>query len=135
MTRARLCLLAGMTGIAAMLAADASAQDCPAWLKWACPDSASSSTAASAPPNSSSPTSRRTKQTGAAAAATAIPEQTQAPGSTRPSKAARHARSGNSSGERRLALNPALNDQEKEALFQQFVEWKKAQRVNAEINR
>jgi hypothetical protein len=123
-----------MTGIAAVLAADASAQDCPAWLKWACPDSASSSTAASAPPNSSSPTGRRAKPAGAAASATA-PEQTQAPGSTRPSKATRHARSGNSSGERRLALNPALSDQEKEALFQQFIEWKKAQRANAESHR
>jgi hypothetical protein len=119
-----------MTGMAAMLAADASAQDCPAWLKWACPDSASSSTAASAPPNSSPPTSRRTKPAGAAASATA-PEQAQAPAPTRPSKATRHTRSGNSSGERRLALN----DQEKEALFQQFIEWKKAQRANAESNR
>jgi hypothetical protein len=131
MTRARLCLFAGMTGIAAMLAVDASAQECPAWLKWACPDSASSGTAATAPPNSSSSASRRTKPAGAAASATATPEQTQAPGPTRPSKATRHSRSGNSSGERRLALN----DQEKEALFQQFIEWKKAQRANAESNR
>jgi hypothetical protein len=135
MTRARVCLFAGMTGIAAMLAADASAQECPAWFKWACPDSASSSTAATAPPNSSAPIGRRTKPAGAAASATAAPEQTQAPGSTRPSKATRHTRSGNSSGERRLALNPALSDQEKEALFQRFVEWKKAQRVNAESSR
>jgi hypothetical protein len=131
MTRARLYLFAGMTGIAAMLAADACAQDCPAWLKWACPDSASSSTAASPPPHSSSPTSRRAKPAGAAASNTRTPEQTQAQGSTRPSKATRHTRSGNSSGERRLALN----DQEKEALFQQFIEWEKARRANAESNR
>ena len=45
MTRARLSLIAGLTGIAGMMAADASAQDCPGWLQWVCADKVYSSRA------------------------------------------------------------------------------------------
>jgi hypothetical protein len=141
MTRAaRLCVLAGLTAIAAMMAADASAQDCPEWLKWACPDSASSNTAARkgvrqekqlsrTKATSSSDMGRRTKQARGAAADTATnpkPQQTQAPEPVRP---ARH-------GERQgTRFDPAMNDQEKEVLFQEFLEWEKGPRLNAETNR
>jgi hypothetical protein len=155
MTRGRLYVLAGLTGIAAMMAGDASAQVCTGWLKWACPDSASSNAAARegvrrdkqlsrAAATSSSATGRRTKQAGPAAAATATPQQTQAPEPARSAKATRHTRSGDPPGDRRLAryeartgtrLDPAMNDQEKEALFQQFLEWEKARRLNAETTR
>jgi hypothetical protein len=155
MTRGRLCLFVGMTGMVAMLAADASAQDCPGWLKWACPGTAPSNAAARegirqekqlsrATPTSSSAMGRRTKQAGPAASDIATPQQTHAPGPARLAKAARHTRSGDPSGDRRLArheerqgtrLDPVMNDQEKEALFQQFVEWDKARRLNAETNR
>ena len=46
MTKARLVMIAGLTAIAAMMNVDASAQDCPEWLKWVCSSSASSNTVA-----------------------------------------------------------------------------------------
>ena len=46
MTKARLVMIAGLTAIAAMMTVDASAQDCPEWLKWICPGSASSNAVA-----------------------------------------------------------------------------------------
>jgi hypothetical protein len=139
-------VIAGLTGITAMIGADASAQDCPGWLKWACPDSASSNTAARqnvrrekqlspTTATSNSTIGRRAKQAGPATADTATAERTQSPGPAREAKAARHTQSGASSGDRRLArhgegqgkrLGPAMNDQEKEALFQKFLEWQKA---------
>jgi hypothetical protein len=145
MTRARLCVIAGLTGISAMMGADASAQDCPGWLKWACSDSASSNAAVSqnvrrekqvspTTATSSSTIGRRTKQAGPATVDTAAAQRTQAPGPAREAKAARHtgdARHGEEQGKR---LGPAMNDQEKEALFQQFLEWQKARRSNAETN-
>jgi hypothetical protein len=153
MTRARLCVIAGLTGIAAMTGADASAQDCPGWLKWACPDSAPTNAAVSQgvrrekqlPPTTAASGSAmgRTKQAGSAAGDAATAQQTQA--SARPAKAVRRTHSGASSGsgDRRLArheegrgtrLDPAMNDQEREALFQQFLKWEKARRLNAETN-
>jgi hypothetical protein len=159
MTRVRR-LLAGLTAIAAMMAADASAQDCPEWLKWICPDGASSNPTAkegvqSGPAKqlarttapSGSATGRRTKQARPAAANTATnpqPQQTQAPEPARTAKAVHPTRGGDPSGDRRLAqqgerqaarIDPAMSDQEKDALFQQFVEWDIARRLNAETNR
>ena len=148
MTRAGLCVIAGLTGIAVMTAADASAQECPGWLKWACADSASSDAAVSersrherqlsqTTATSGSATGRRSKQARPAVNAAAQ----QAP--ARPAKAARHARGGDASGDRRPAphaerqtrLDPAMNDQEKEALFREFLAWRKTRQLSAEINR
>jgi hypothetical protein len=136
MTRVRR-LLAGLTAISAMMAADASAQECPEWLKWICPNSASSNPAAkeggqsaeqlartTAP--SGSAASRTTKQTGPAAADTAEPART--------AKAARPTRSGDPSGDRRPARQGAMSDKEKDALFQEFLVWQ-ARRPNAAANR
>jgi hypothetical protein len=120
MTRAaRLCALAGLTAITAMTAADASAQNCPEWLKWACPDSASSNPVARkgarqgkqlSPTNSEM--GRRTEQAR--------------------SERRRPSQHGERQGQR---LDPALNEQEKEVLFQQFLEWEKKPRLNADTNR
>src|SRR5712671_3015332 len=44
MTTGRL-LVAGLAVVWTLMAADASAQDCPEWFKWLCPDSASSNPA------------------------------------------------------------------------------------------
>src|SRR5438477_7064179 len=44
MARGRL-FFAGLTIVSAMMVADASAQDCPEWFKWACPGGASSNPA------------------------------------------------------------------------------------------
>jgi hypothetical protein len=147
-------VIAGLTGITAMIGADASAQDCPGWLKWACPDSASSNRAVShnvrrekqlspTTATSNSTIGRRTKQAGPVTADTATAERTQSPGPAREAKVARHTQSGASSSDHRKPrhgegqgkrLGPAMNDQEKEALFQQFLEWQKARRLNAETN-
>ena len=46
MASVRLCVVAGLTAIAAVMSVDlAIAQDCPEWLKWACPGGASSNAA------------------------------------------------------------------------------------------
>ena len=45
MTTGRL-LVAGLAVVSTLMAADASAQECPEWFKWLCPDSASSKPAA-----------------------------------------------------------------------------------------
>jgi hypothetical protein len=140
MTRVRRCVIGGLIGIAATISGGASAQDCPAWLKWACPDSASSNRAAGEGV-------RREQQLSRAPAKQARPA---ADGATlqkrRPAEATRAAKAaGEASGDRRLArhgerqgtrLDPAaMNDREKEALFQEFVEWQKARRLNAETDR
>jgi len=160
MTRAaRLCALAGLAAIAAMMAAEAfAAQDCREWLIRSCSDSASSNAATKkgvrqkkqlslTKTTSSSEMSRKTKQARGAAADSATnskPQQTQAPEPARPANAARHTRSGDASGDRRLArhgerqgtrLAPTMNDQEKEMLFEQFLEWEKGARLNTETNR
>ena len=156
---ARLCVLAGVIAITAMVAADASAQDCPEWLKWACPDSASSNPAArkgdrrgkqmsGTKATSSSEIGRRTKQARGGAANTTTdldPQQTRPAEPARPARAARHIGNNNPSGDRRQAsrhgeregkrLDPVLNDYEKEVLFQEFLKWDEKPRLNVETNR
>ncbi len=135
-------MLAGLTVIAAMVAADASAQDCPEWLKWICPDSASSNPAAKEAVQPGSAAGSKTKQTRPVAADTATnpqSQQTQAAEPARTAKAARPARSGDPSGDRPLPrqgarLDSAMSDQEKDALFQEFLVWQ-ARRPNAATNR
>ena len=54
MASVRLCVVAGLTAIAAVMSADlAIAQDCPEWLKWACPGGASSNAAGRRRPSGS----------------------------------------------------------------------------------
>jgi hypothetical protein len=161
MARARR-LLAALTTIGAMMVADASAQDCPEWLplgcpefpkcpEWVCPERALSNPAAkegvqpgpaeqnsrtTAP--SGSATGRGTKQARPAAADTPTnpqPKQTRAPEPARAAKAARPTRSLAQQKERPAARpDPKMSDQEKDALFQKFLEWQ-ARRPNAATNR
>jgi hypothetical protein len=109
MTRAaRLCVLAGLAAGAAMMAAEASAQDCPQWLKWVCPDSASSTTASKGV--------RREKQL----------SRTKATSSSEAARRSRHDRRLARHGERQERRpEAAINDEEKEVLFRQFLEWEK----------
>jgi hypothetical protein len=151
MPRARL-LIAGVTAIAVIAAADASAQDCPDWLRWACPDGAPPSTAAvpdaqpgqaeQQPRRTTSPTGQKAKQARPAAVpANPSPQQTRIPEPAR-STAGQQARSSDPAGDRRpprqgerRGARPAMDDQEKEALFQKFLEWQKEHRPNAETRR
>ena len=122
----RVCVLAGLTFGAAMMtadapAADSSAQGCPAWLNWACRDSAASNQATRKTANTVIKGDRKKKQIShTTGAAEEKPKQAQTLKPVRP------------------ALNgkpPPMNDQEKEALFEEFLEWKKGLRQNTETNR
>jgi hypothetical protein len=158
MTRAaRLCTLAGVTALAAMLAADASAQNCSDWLVRRCPDGASAQTTAKpavrqekqlARPrtSASSETGRRAKAKRADTAAKPKSQKARVSEPVRSAKAARDARSGAPSGNRNRdkdqngepsgrRLEVKLSDREKELLFQQFLEWEKGLRLGAEIDR
>jgi hypothetical protein len=132
MTKAvRLCVLAGLSFSAAMMTADASAADapvahasaqgCPAWLNWACRDSASSNKATRKDANTAIKGIRKEKRLSQAQGAAAEkPKQTQALKPGRPAP----------NGQR-----PPLNEQEKKVLFEQFLEWKEGGSQNTETNR
>jgi hypothetical protein len=152
----RLCMVAGLTAITAVMSADlAIAQDCPEWLKWACPGGASSNAAGregvrqDQQPSRTQTTSRSAmgggpKQTRPAAADTTTnpkPQQAKTSEQAGSATAARNARNGDQRGDRRLAQHGdgqggrtehVMNDQEKE-LFRQFLEWEKGQRLNAGV--
>jgi hypothetical protein len=152
MASVRLCMVAGLTAITAVMSADlAIAQDCPEWLKWACPGGASSNAAGregvrqDQQPSRTQTTSRSAmgggpKQTRPAAADTTTnpkPQQAKTSEQVGPAMAARNTRN----GDRRLAQHGdrqgtrterVMNDQEKE-LFRQFLEWEKGQRLNAGV--
>src|SRR6266705_5322391 len=101
MTRVRQCVLAGLASIAAMMSGNASAQDCPGLLKWACPDGTSSGRVAGQ-------NVRRKQQPATAKQArpgadSATPQHRRPPEATRAAKAAGETRSGEASGDRRLA--------------------------------
>ena len=153
MTRAGRCLIAGLASMAAMMAADVSAQECPEWLKWVCPDRVSSNPASGnhvrqekqlsrTKATSGSETGRRTKQAkgaGVDAATKSKQRQEAAPKPTGSAATARNIRSGDQSGDPRLVAygerqgaraDQAMND-EQEKLFQQFLEWEKQRRLNA----
>jgi hypothetical protein len=156
MASVRLCVVAGLTAIAAVMSADvALAQDCPEWLKWVCPGSASSNAAGregvrqDQQPSRTQTTSRSamgggSKQTRPAAADTTAnpkPQQAKTSEQAGPPTAAQNTRNGDQRGDRRLAQHgdqqgtrtePVMNDQEKE-LFRQFLEWEKGQRLNADV--
>jgi basic membrane lipoprotein Med (substrate-binding protein (PBP1-ABC) superfamily) len=139
--------------MAAMMAADVSAQECPEWLKWVCPDRVSSNPASGnhvrqekqlsrTKATSGSETGRRTKQArgaGVDAATKSKQRQEEGPKPTGSAATARNIRSGDQSGDPRLVAHggrqgtradQAMND-EQEKLFQQFLEWEKERRLNA----
>jgi hypothetical protein len=138
MTRGRL-LIAGLTAVAAMTATNASAQNCPEWLTLICPNEAVPVPAEESAPQgqaqqpgrtrgtSTSSTGSRTQQARPAGAAPARPaatanpnpQQTQAPAAARPVRTAR----------------PAMNAQEKEELFRQFLTWREERRQKSQNNR
>jgi hypothetical protein len=123
----RLCVLAGLTSIATMMtaeasAADASVQGCPAWLSWVCGESASLNKTGRKEANTPTKGIRKEKQLSQARGAAAEkPKQTQA---LEPAPPARN-------GER----HPVINDRETEVLFQQFLEWEKDQTQNTGASR
>jgi hypothetical protein len=153
MTTGRL-LVAGLAVVSTLMAADASAQDCPEWLKWLCPDSASSNPAAKeaaqpgqgrelartkASSNSASGNKARTTSRSAADIATNPKSQQTVPEASRQAKAGRTA----GGGEQRLArqgeqragrLGTTMNDQEK-ALFDEFLVWFNEQHQKAVTDR
>jgi len=102
--------------MAAMMAADVSAQECPEWLKWVCPDRVSSNPASGnhvrqekqlsrTKATSGSETGRRTKQAkgaGVDAATKSKQRQEAAPKPTGSAATARNIRSGDQSGDPRL---------------------------------
>jgi len=148
MKRGRL-LVAGIALVSAMTAADASAQDCPEWLKWICPDSPSSNQPgqeqekefARTKASSNSASDRKTRTTSRAVVdVTTNPKSQQTvPEASRRAKSGRIpaggdqalARKGEQRGERIAAT---MNDQEK-ALFEEFLVWFKEQHPNAAIGR
>jgi hypothetical protein len=146
MIRARVCMIAGLTGIAAMMSANASAQDCPEWLRWACSNSGSSNPArevaprerqrARTPTAASSQMDPITKQVRAAPEG-ATPQQTKRWETTHAVKAARNTGSSDSSGDQhpaRYGHDGVMNDQEREALFEEFLAWQKARRLDGDTN-
>jgi hypothetical protein len=133
-------------GIAAVMAADARAQDCPEWLKWACPGSNASNPAAAPGVRKEQPPARapatpssKMKQPRPAGTDNATVQPTRAPGPARPAQPNRQPLRGDPAGEQRLAgerpATPVMTDQEKEGLFQEFLEWQKARRPSAETER
>jgi hypothetical protein len=156
MASVRLYAVAGLIAIAALMSADvALAQDCPEWLKWACPGSASSNAARREGvrqdqlPSRTQTTSRSamaggSKQTRPAAADTTTNPKTQQAKTSEqvgPAAAARNTRNGDQRGDRRLAQHGdrqgirterVMNDEE-QALFRQFLEWEKGQRLNGDV--
>jgi hypothetical protein len=148
------CLLfGGLTIVSAMMAADASAQDCPEWLKWVCPDSSISNPAAkeaaqsgrgkdSARTKATSAPDSKTRTTGGATGdLTTNPKSQQtAPEVARQAQAGRTAGGGDQrlpqkSKQRAGRLGGApTNDQEKE-LFEQFLVWFNEQQTNAATGR
>src|SRR5712671_1574833 len=140
MTTGRL-LVAGLAVVSTLMAADASAQDCPEWFKWLCPDASSNpATKEAAQPgqgkelartkansNSASGNKARTTSRSAADIATNPKSQQSVQEASRQAKAGRTA----GGGEQRLAregeqragrLGATTNDQEKE-LFDEFLVW------------
>jgi len=117
-----------------MMAADASAQDCPGWLQWVCADKVDSSWARGASRDnqlsrtrvpSSSEVSRKTNQTKPAADSATKPEQRAKLNGDTHNGSQRFARYRERQETR---LSAAMSDQEKTALFEEFLAWQKAHR-------
>jgi hypothetical protein len=133
MTRGRL-LVAGLTAAAAMTAADAFAQNCPEWLTLTCPSEALTVPAEEGvaqgqgeqPPRTRATAASRTgPQTRPARPAAANPASNPGPQQAQTPPPARQART----------ARPAMNAQEREALFQQFLVWREERRQSAAPSR
>jgi hypothetical protein len=137
-------MIAGLAGIVAMMSTNASAQDCPEWLRWACSMWASSNSArevaprerqrARTPTAPGSQTDPITKQVRAAPDG-ATPQQTKRWETT--VRTARSTGSSDLSGDQRPARHGdhgVMNDQERAALFQKFSAWQKAHRLDADAS-
>lgn len=136
-------MIAGLAGFAAMMSANASAQDCPEWLRWACSIWVSSNPANEVAPRErrvrtltapSSQTDPITKQVRAAPDG-ATPQQTKRSETT--VRAARNTGSSDLSGDQRLARHGddgVMNEQERAALFQKFSAWQNAHRLDADAS-
>jgi len=130
MIGARVCMIAGVAGIAATMPANASAQDCPEWLRWACSNSASSN-----PVRDASREAQRAQTPAASSSQMHTKHMRAAPDGVTPQQtnrwvkthAVRAARNTGSSG-------GVSNSQEREALFQEFSAWQKARRLDADAN-
>jgi len=137
--RAQACMIAGLAAIGAITSANAAAQDCPEWLRWACSNSASSN------PVREAPRERQRPRTPAAsgfqidagtnrvrtALDSATPQQMKRPEALHPVKVTRNTRSSDPSGNQRPV---AMNDQQREALFQKFSAWQQARHRDADAN-
>jgi hypothetical protein len=137
-------MIAGLAGIAAMISTNASAQDCPEWLRWACSIWTSSNPArevaprerqrARTPTAPSSQTDPITKQVRAAPDG-ATPQHTKRWETT--VGTARNTGSSDLSGDQRPARHGddgVMNEQESAALFQKFSAWQKAHRLDADAS-
>ncbi|HEY7764869.1 MAG TPA: hypothetical protein VIB38_07750 [Aestuariivirgaceae bacterium] len=130
MTRAgRLRVLAGLTAITATMAADASAQTCPEWLRWMCPDNASSNEPARKGARTGKPHAQTKARAPEVARRSATPAR--ATTSSGPSNN-RHQLQGERQG---TPLEPEIDDQQREELFQQFLEWERQTRLNGGTDR
>jgi hypothetical protein len=151
MIRVRVCMIAGLTAVAAVVTADAFAQECPEWLKWLCPGDASSTAAARygvrqerqlSRANATGPAmDRRSKhsRTVAAATVTNSKSQKQAPEPAGAAMAAdrspNRAPSRERSAQHEARQDPAITEQAKEELFRKFLEWQNSRRLNADTHR
>jgi len=145
MIGARVCMAAGLAGIAATMPANASAQDCPEWLRWACSNSASSNPVREAPHETQrarTPEASTSQMDPTTKHVRAVPDgvtsqQTKRWERTRAFRAARNTGSSDLSGDRRPARygnDGVRSNQEREALFQEFSAWQKARRLDADAN-
>jgi hypothetical protein len=124
-------MLAGLTAITAMISADVSAQGCPEWLRWVCPESASSNVPASKDVRQGKQVARPKAQGLEAARRSANPARTTTGGDASSDRnVAREGERGQGTPRER-----EIDDREREALFQQFLEWERQTRLNAGTNR
>jgi hypothetical protein len=142
MVRAQVCMIAGLA-LAAIMPANASAQDCPEWLMWAC-----SKTAPSGPVRELAPSQRQRARTPAGsnsqmdpatkharAALDATMQKTKRLKTTHAVGATRNTGSSDPSGDQRPARyghDGAIDDRERDALFENFSAWQKARRLDAD---
>jgi hypothetical protein len=144
MIRFRVCVIVGLAGVVAMLPENASTQDCPEWLEWACSIGAPSISLREVVPRerhrartsrASRSQMKRTKHV-RAVPDSATRQQTKHWDATNPLNAAGN-RSSNPTGHQPPAEyehDVMTSDQEKEVLFQEFLAWQKVHRLDAHAN-
>jgi hypothetical protein len=126
MIRVRVCLIAGFACVAAIMPANASAQDCLEWLGWFCSNSASSVPIREMPRTAVASSSHHVTKH-----ARAAPDGATRRRLTRRRVVTRSVEIGRKSIS---DLSGHLNDQERESLFQKFSAWQKARRLDTDAN-